>query len=186
MQGAAAQFIHWVNITRTRYCQEPYYLSLNIGLATSPAWGRCIAHSVLQAYFRTADGNDPPEYYLQSQSGNQRSGHIPESYAVSSCVAYYCEANESDLSPHGQPGKQQMCPGTPRHHGMRTRVYQNSNGPKTTVGRGNIAYVSINLPRLALSSSSTNDFFEKLEKTAEKMQSHSAEQNVHSSGKQKT
>ncbi len=34
--------------------------------------------------------------------------------------------------------------------GCRTRVYDNVNGNPGTVGRGNIAYVSINLPRIAL------------------------------------
>lgn len=34
--------------------------------------------------------------------------------------------------------------------GCRTRVYENINGPRTSVGRGNISFTSINMPRLAI------------------------------------
>ncbi len=34
--------------------------------------------------------------------------------------------------------------------GCRTRVFDNLNGPKTSIGRGNLSFTSINLPRLAI------------------------------------
>ena len=34
--------------------------------------------------------------------------------------------------------------------GCRTRVFENVNGEKTSVGRGNISFTSINMPRLAI------------------------------------
>lgn len=34
--------------------------------------------------------------------------------------------------------------------GCRTRVYENINGPRTSVGRGNLSFTSINMPRLAI------------------------------------
>ena len=36
MTELTALFIRWVNVTRTRYCREPYYISLNIGLMKVP------------------------------------------------------------------------------------------------------------------------------------------------------
>ena len=50
--------------------------------------------------------------------------------------------------------------------GCRTRVYQNSNGQEGTVGRGNIAYVSINLPQIALQSNSVDEFMAALSEKA--------------------
>lgn len=47
--------------------------------------------------------------------------------------------------------------------GCRTRVYANRNGSKGSVGRGNIAAVSVNLPRLALESQNAERFFVRLE-----------------------
>lgn len=34
--------------------------------------------------------------------------------------------------------------------GCRTRVYENINGPRSSVGRGNLSFTSINMPRLAI------------------------------------
>lgn len=34
--------------------------------------------------------------------------------------------------------------------GCRTRVYENLNGPRTSIGRGNLSFTSINMPRLAI------------------------------------
>lgn len=34
--------------------------------------------------------------------------------------------------------------------GCRTRVFENLNGPKTSVGRGNLSFTTMNLPRLAI------------------------------------
>jgi ribonucleoside-triphosphate reductase len=47
--------------------------------------------------------------------------------------------------------------------GCRTRVYNNINGPETSIGRGNIANISINLPRISLEAADVKDFFAKLE-----------------------
>ena len=46
--------------------------------------------------------------------------------------------------------------------GCRTRVYDNLNGPEGTVGRGNLAYTSLNLPRAALAAGNARDFFPRL------------------------
>ena len=34
--------------------------------------------------------------------------------------------------------------------GCRTRVFENINGPRTSIGRGNLSFTTINLPRLAI------------------------------------
>ena len=34
--------------------------------------------------------------------------------------------------------------------GCRTRVFENRFGPKTSVGRGNLSFTTINLPKLAI------------------------------------
>ena len=167
MQGAAAQFIHWVNITRTRYCREPYYLSLNIGLATSP-WGRCIAHSVLQAYSEQPMEMTRPNIIFKVKAEINEAVTSPNHALYLLALRTTAKRMNPTYLLMDSPVNSKCVPEHLGIMGCRTRVYQNSNGPETTVGRGNIAYVSINLPRLALSSSSTNDFFEKLEKTAEK------------------
>lgn len=167
MHEAAVQFIHWINITRTRYCREPYYLSLNIGLAASP-WGRCIAHSVLQAYSKQPMEMTRPNIIFKVKAEINESSTAPNHDLFLLALRSTAKRmNPTYLLMDSSVNSKCL----PEHLGImgcRTRVYQNSNGPETTVGRGNIAYVSINLPRLALSSASIKAFFEKLEETSEK------------------
>jgi len=166
MMEAAALFVKWVNTTRTRYCREPYYLSLNLGLATSQ-WGRCITKAVISAYaaqpmemtrpniiFKCkADVNvnaDSPNHdlFLLALQCTARK-MIPTYLLMDSVVNADCISDRLGIM------------------GCRTRVYQNSNGEEGTVGRGNIAYVSINLPQIALKSTSIEGFMAALEEKAE-------------------
>lgn len=48
--------------------------------------------------------------------------------------------------------------------GCRTRVVANINGPEITAGRGNIGFVTIDLPRIAIESESVEDFFCKYQR----------------------
>ena len=43
--------------------------------------------------------------------------------------------------------------------GCRTRVYENLNGPKTSIGRGNLSFTTINLVKIALESKNDIDEF---------------------------
>ena len=48
--------------------------------------------------------------------------------------------------------------------GCRTRVYENVNGPKTSIGRGNLSFTTINLVKLALESKDPIEFDGKVQK----------------------
>jgi ribonucleoside-triphosphate reductase len=50
--------------------------------------------------------------------------------------------------------------------GCRTRVFENVNGEKTSVGRGNLSFTTINLVRLAIEAKSLEEFYESLESVA--------------------
>lgn len=52
-----------------------------------------------------------------------------------------------------------------RSHNCRTRVYENRFGPKTSVGRGNLSFTTINLVRLALESK--ENYIERLDSVLE-------------------
>ena len=43
--------------------------------------------------------------------------------------------------------------------GCRTRVYENVNGPKTSIGRGNLSFTTVNLVKIALESNKNIDIF---------------------------
>ena len=46
-------------------------------------------------------------------------------------------------------------------HNCRTRTYENGFGPKTSVGRGNLSFTSINLPGLAIETAIETGFYKK-------------------------
>lgn len=165
MREQAALFLNWVNTTRTRYCREPYYISLNLGLATS-AWGRCVAGAVIKAYYeQTMEMTRPNIIFKVKNDINCGEGTPNHDLFL---LAIRCTAKrmiptyllmDSDVNRNCVPERLGIM-------GCRTRVYQNSNGQEGTVGRGNIAYVSINLPQIALQSNSVDEFMAALSEKA--------------------
>ena len=169
MEQAVALFIYWVNTTRTRYCREPYYISLNLGLATSK-WGRCVTRAVLMAYSEQPMEMTRPNIIFKVKSdvnGKESSPNYDLFMQALQCTARKMIPTyllmDSAVNSNCVPERLGIM-------GCRTRVYQNSNGQEGTVGRGNIAYVSINLPRIALQSSSIDEFIHGLEDKAKSCQ----------------
>ena len=161
MTDLAALFLKWENTTYTRYCREPYYISLNLGLATSD-WGRFVTKSILKAYFEQPIDFERPNIIFKVKKGVNADAADPNHdlfLQALQCTAHRMVPTylllDSEPNRGCDPEKLGIM-------GCRTRVYQNSNGAEQTIGRGNIAYVSINLPRIALQSDSVDDFMKKL------------------------
>lgn len=161
MSDLVTLFLNWVNTTRTRYCREPYYISLNLGLSTSE-WGRFVTKSILKAYFEQPIDFERPNIIFKVKKGVNADAADPNHdlfLQALQCTAYRMVPTylllDSEPNRGCDPEKLGIM-------GCRTRVYQNCSGPEQTIGRGNIAYVSINLPRIALQSDSVDDFMKKL------------------------
>lgn len=154
-------FIKWINITYTRYCREPYYLTLNIGLAVSD-WGRKISALLLFLFESSPiEYNRPNIVFKVNKKINGRDTKNYEIYKM----ALLCTAKrmiptylltDSVVNKKCDPNKLSIM-------GCRTRVYDNVNGIEGSIGRGNIACVSINLPRIALENSKVEDFYKRLD-----------------------
>ena len=162
MSDLVTLFLNWVNTTRTRYCREPYYISLNLGLSTSE-WGRFVTKSILKAYFEQPIDFERPNIIFKVKKGVNADAADPNHdlfLQALQCTAHRMVPTylllDSEPNRGCDPEKLGIM-------GCRTRVYQNCNGPEQTIGRGNIAYVSINLPHIALQSGSIDDFMKKLD-----------------------
>ena len=159
-------FLFWINNTRTRFCREKYYLTLNIGLATD-FWGRVVTDKLLDCFIKMPADYTRPNIVYKVKC-NINSSHsspnydlfqksllctakrmIPTYFLADSIVNVNCSAERIGIM------------------GCRTRVNDNINGAEGTIGRGNIAYVSINLPRIALRSANKDAFFSVLHETME-------------------
>ena len=142
------EFICWINKTHTRYCREPYYVTLNIGLDTT-FWGRELTRALLEAfknspsYFsrpnivfkvnRTINGENTPNYDLFNLALECTAQRMIPTYLLTECCS-----NASN-----RPSEISIM-------GCRTRIFENLNGRTGIIGRANLACVSINLPRIAI------------------------------------
>lgn len=159
LQDALGMFLEWINISKTRYNREPYYVTLNVGLCTEP-WGRIVTDSILEFFMltnyirpnivfkvnmRINSCQNTPNYDLfQTALECTAKTMIPTYLLTDSIVNQRCKARRLAIM------------------GCRTRVYKNMNGSETSEGRGNIAYVTLNLPKLALTTKGIDDFYSNL------------------------
>ena len=164
LEECTKNFIRWVNKDHTRFCRETYYLTLNLGLATG-FWGRAVTRALIGGLEAAPARYAKPNLVFKVCGAvNGRSGSV--NYDLLQ-LAQQCTARRMiptyllmDSAPNRgcDPKKLNIM-------GCRTRVYDNVNGSVGTIGRGNIAYVSVNLPRIALISEGRPAFFRKLSQT---------------------
>lgn len=153
--------IAWVNRTRTRFCRETYYLTVNLGLAQG-FWGRAVTRSLIQGLLHAPPGSTKPNIVFKVAAHiNGRPGTV--NYDLYQ-LALQCTAARmipTYLLMDSAPNR--MCdPERLSIMGCRTRVYDNAAGEPGTVGRGNLSYTSINLPRIALTSTTMAAFHRRL------------------------
>lgn len=147
--GCIANLITWCNNTHTRMGQTSYYVSFNIGLADSET-ARFIAYTLLDEFekagslvykpniiFKVCDGinrhDTDPNYDLFKKAMLCTAKKMIPTYLLCDCKS------DKNYDPKGLSIM-----------GCRTRVVTDEYGVEGAIGRGNIANISINLPRLAL------------------------------------
>lgn len=164
LREAMMLFLDWINYTRTRFCRETYYLTLNVGLATD-FWGRQVTAVLIDCFMHSPKSFTKPNIVFKvSDKINQNPGAINYDLYRQALACTARRMIPTYLLLNSAPN-QNCDPYNLNIMGCRTRVYDNINGREGTIGRGNIAYVSINLPRIALLSSDMVDFYARLEKT---------------------
>lgn len=166
LEEVAAAFVGWVNETRTRFCRETYYVTVNLGLETA-FWGRAVTKAIIGNFECSPKHYTKPNIVFKVCGAvNSRPG--TENYDLFQ-LAQRCTADrmiptyllmDSAANRGCAPEKLNIM-------GCRTRVYDNMSGDCGTVGRGNIAYISINLPRIALATRNRQEFYRKLRELME-------------------
>lgn len=155
------EFLEWINITKTRCCREPYYITLNIGLAKN-GWGKIIAESILDSFYVMPMNYTRPNLVFKLV----RDVHFIDNAPCADLFekAIKCTGRRMiptyllmDSSVNNEYLSEEI-----GIMGCRTRVVANINGKRGSNGRGNLGNVSINLPRIALECKTESDFFERL------------------------
>lgn len=159
-------FICWLNNVKTRFCREPYYVTVNIGLDTSK-WGRTVSE-ILLTEFKNSPMNftRPNIVFKLNHDINADCNSVNHNIYILACECTAKRMIPTYLLTDSKPNKD-CNPEKLNIMGCRTRVYSNVNGEQTTIGRGNIGYISINLPRLALKNKTINTFYTELKSIIE-------------------
>ena len=149
IRSCTADFIEWCNGTHTRMGQTSYYVTLNIGLAKTEA-ARKICFILLDEFEKSGDLVYKPNIVFKVCGGVNR--HETDQNFDLYKKSLLCTAKKmipTYLLCDSAPNKD-VKPENIGIMGCRTRVVANRFGENSSIGRGNISNISINLPRLAL------------------------------------
>lgn len=144
-----ADLLIWCNNTHTRMGQTSYYVTLNIGLAES-GFAKFIACSVIDEFEKLGATVFKPNIVFKVAQGVNRF-ETDKNYDLFQ-KALLCTAKK--MIPTyllcDCPQDKKVSPEKLSVMGCRTRVVADIFGEQSAIGRGNIANISINLPRLAM------------------------------------
>jgi ribonucleoside-triphosphate reductase len=171
---AMESFIHNCNTIHSRGGNQVVFSSINYGTDTSPE-GRCIIRELLKTTYRGVGNNETPIFPIQiwklkkgvsAEPGDPNYDLLQLAYKVTAkrffpnFINLDAPFNYNEKWDINDPERYKYECAT---MGCRTRVFDNRNGEKTSIGRGNLSFTTINLPRLALESEGDlSDFFDSL------------------------
>ena len=156
-------FIHNMNTIHSRGGNQVVFSSINYGTDTSPE-GRCIIREVLLSTERGVGNNETPIFPIQIWKKKRGVKYLPEDrnydlYKLACKVAakrFFPNFINLDASFNKHEKWRADDPKRYMYEcatmGCRTRVFENRHGEKTSVGRGNLSFTTMNLPRLAIES----------------------------------
>lgn len=147
-RASISDIIRWCNDTHTRMGTTGYYVTFNIGLAGDDL-ARFLAYTLLDEFEGSGDTVYKPNIVFKVVGGINRFPEDPNYDLFTK--ALLCSAKKmipTYLLCDSAPNKE-IDPAEIAVMGCRTRVVADLFGRSTSVGRGNIDNISINLPRLA-------------------------------------
>ena len=156
-------FIHNMNTIHSRGGNQVVFSSINYGTDTTPE-GRCIIRELLQSTYEGVGNGETAIFPIQIWKKKRGINYLPEDrnydlYQFSCKVAAKrffpnyinldATYNYNDKWDESDPNRWYYECAT---MGCRTRVFENRHGEKTSIGRGNLSFTTINLPKIAIES----------------------------------
>jgi ribonucleoside-triphosphate reductase len=182
---AMEAFIHNMNTIHSRGGNQVVFSSINYGTDTS-AEGRCIIRELLKSTYEGVGNGETAIFPIQIWKKKRGVSYLPtdRNYDL---YKYACQVTARRFfpnfinldAPYNHHEKWDI--NDPERYkyecatmGCRTRVFENRFGPKTSIGRGNISFSTINIVRLAIECMKIKDkderiaaFFAKLDNLLE-------------------
>lgn len=156
-------FIHNMNTIHSRGGNQVVFSSINYGTDTSPE-GRCIIREILKSTERGVGNNETPIFPIQIWKKKKGVNYLPgdKNYDL---YKYACTVTAKRFFPNfinldaSFNTHEKWNQNDPKRYeyeaatmGCRTRVFENRHGEKTSVGRGNLSFTTINFVKIAIES----------------------------------
>ncbi|MDD7632241.1 MAG: anaerobic ribonucleoside triphosphate reductase [Parabacteroides sp.] len=178
-------FIHNMNTIHSRGGNQVVFSSINYGTDTS-AEGRCIIRELLKSTYRGVGNGETAIFPIQIWKKKRGVSYLPtdrnyDLYQLACQVTarrFFPNFLNLDASFNQHEDWRADDPQRYRYEvatmGCRTRVFENRFGEKTSIGRGNLSFSTINIVRLAIECRQVKDeadrialFFSKLDQMLE-------------------
>ncbi|MCR5019198.1 MAG: anaerobic ribonucleoside triphosphate reductase [Bacteroidales bacterium] len=179
---AMEAFVHNMNTIHSRGGNQVVFSSINYGTDTS-AEGRCIIREILNTTYEGVGNGSTAIFPIQIWKKKRGVSYLPEdpNYDL---YKFACRVSARRFFPNflnldaTYNQDDAWKPDDPKRYehevatmGCRTRVYGNRFGPKTSIGRGNLSFTTINIVKLAIEAMREEEnrderikkFFQKLD-----------------------
>ena len=168
-------FIHNMNTIHSRGGNQVVFSSINYGTDTS-AEGRCVIRELLISTYEGVGNGSTAIFPIQIWKKKRGVSYLPEDrnydlYKLACKVAARrffpnfvnldATFNQHEKWRADDPKRYQYEIAT---MGCRTRVFENRFGEKTSIGRGNLSFSTINIVRLAMECMEIKDKQERIDK----------------------
>ena len=179
---AMEAFVHNMNTIHSRGGNQVVFSSINYGTDIS-AEGRCIIREILNTTYEGVGNGSTAIFPIQIWKKKRGVSYLPEDpnydlYKFACKVSarrFFPNFLNLDATFNQDPDWKADDPYRFHHEvatmGCRTRVFENRFGPKTSIGRGNLSFTTVNIVRLAIECMGISDkderikeFFNKLDK----------------------
>ena len=177
---AMEAFIHNMNTIHSRGGTQVVFSSINYGTDTS-AEGRCIIRELLQSTYEGVGNGATAIFPIQIWKKKRGVSYLPDDpnrdlyeFACKVTARRFfpnflnldADFNQHELWRADDPERYKYEVAT---MGCRTRVFENRYGEKTSIGRGNLSFTTINIVRLAIEVMNIRDREERIEQFFEKL-----------------
>ena len=174
-------FVHNMNSIHSRGGNQVVFSSINYGTDTS-AEGRCVIREILNTTYEGVGNGSTAIFPIQIWKKKRGVSYLPEDRNYD-LYKFACKVSARRFFPNfvnlDAPYNHHELwnPEDPKRYqyevatmGCRTRVFENRFGPKTSIGRGNLSFTTINIVKLAIEcmgienrEERIHEFFHKLD-----------------------
>lgn len=178
-------FIHNMNTIHSRGGNQVVFSSINYGTDTS-AEGRCVIRELLNSTYEGVGNGSTAIFPIQIWKKKRGVSYLPSDRNYD-LYQLACKVTARRFFPNfvnldaSYNQHEKWTPDGPTRYlyevatmGCRTRVFENRFGEKTSVGRGNLSFTTVNIVRIALECMNIKDkderiaaFFKKLDTVLE-------------------